>query len=116
MDDKLVTNPTSADIPSIINDVMTCVSSDFVSSGLLSLVPSSSVEGLRRLDRHLLKSLLRAQRRNLFVQGGGGDGKRTADGDVDPSVVVSALKRDFLLTVDWNQPDIAEKFIFNEFR
>ena len=86
------------------------------------------MDELRRLDRHLLTSLLRAQRRELFSRhwkresfgggGGGGSGdaaKREELSEVDASVVVSALKRDFLLTVDWNQPDIAEKFIFNEF-
>ena len=102
--------------------VVDCVSADYVTSGLLTLVSSSSVDELRRLDRHLLTSLLHAQRRALFARGGGaaavvaGEGGSGDRGSVDPSVVINALKRDFLLTVDWNQPDIAEKFIFNEFR
>ena len=119
IDHHLVTS-SSPDLPSIVDVVASCVSSDFVSSGLLTVVSSSSTDELRHLDRLLLKSLLHAQRRALFTQHGvgGGGGKRGDANDVgvDDEVVVRALKRDFLLTVDWNQPEIAEKFIFNEFR
>ena len=116
LDQCLIQPSSAADVSSILNVVVSCVSSDYVSSGLLSIVSSSSADELRRLDRHLLKSLLRAQRRELFSRHSGGGGGGDNGKEVDASVVVSALKRDFLLTVDWNQPDIAEKFIFNEFR
>ena len=89
MDHQLVatsssSSSSSSELSALTRVVVSCVSSDYVTSGLLTLVSSSSKDELRRLDRHLLTSLLHAQRRALFPAG------HIAGAEIDADVVAGA--------------------------